>query len=171
MTSPIFWILDESPEHPGRLAIILRPGGGQSLVTDVTALRTGGIRLVVSLLPPEESRAMGLDGEEAACRELGLGFRNYPMRDFGVPPSLKCGAQLLEDLVGAMSDGETVGIHCRGSIGRSGTMTAALLVRLGMQPEEAFHEVSIRRGALCPETEMQRDWVREYARALREGRF
>jgi protein-tyrosine phosphatase len=52
-----------------------------------------------------------------------------------------------------------VAIHCRGGIGRSSLMAAAVLVQLGAAPEQAWDTVSVARGMPVPETEEQRAWL------------
>ena len=44
-------------------------------------------------------------------------------------------------------------------LGRTGLFNASLLVRDGSEPEEAFNLISKARGALVPDTRLQREWV------------
>jgi protein-tyrosine phosphatase len=55
-------------------------------------------------------------------------------------------------------------IHCRGGLGRSGTVAAACLVALGHGPAEAIERVrAARPGAV--ESRSQEEWVRSYFEA------
>ena len=60
---------------------------------------------------------------------------------------------------GAIGDrlrsGFDVVIHCRGGLGRAGTIAARLLVELGMRPDEAVHRVRDARGPGAIETPAQ----------------
>lgn len=50
-------------------------------------------------------------------------------------------------------------VHCRGGLGRAGTIAARLLVELGMEPEKAIANVrAVRPGAI--ETADQEEFVR-----------
>ena len=54
--------------------------------------------------------------------------------------------------------GEKVFLHCRAGLGRSGTITAALLISGGMMPDDAIRAVrAVRPGAI--ETSGQVDWL------------
>ena len=62
-------------------------------------------------------------------------------------------------LVEARRDGFNVVVHCKGDLGRAGTIAARLLTELGRHPEDAIAQVrSVRTGAI--ETRAQEDYVR-----------
>jgi protein-tyrosine phosphatase len=70
---------------------------------------------------------------------------------------------LVEGIVGHMRRGETVVVHCRGGLGRSGTIAACCLVATGRDPVEAIRMVrKARPGAV--EVESQVDFVKRFAR-------
>jgi len=73
-------------------------------------------------------------------------------------------ARLIERILVAARAGQTVVIHCRGGLGRSGTVAAACLVALGHQPADAIELVrSARPGAV--ESTSQERWVHSYSEA------
>ncbi|MDQ0323699.1 protein-tyrosine phosphatase [Pararhizobium capsulatum DSM 1112] len=54
--------------------------------------------------------------------------------------------------------GRDVVVHCRGGLGRAGTIGARLLIELGMEPATAIRQVrAVRPGAI--ETSDQEDYV------------
>ncbi|HCK74572.1 MAG TPA: hypothetical protein DHW19_06365 [Acidimicrobiaceae bacterium] len=55
-------------------------------------------------------------------------------------------------------------VHCRGGIGRSSTIAAAILTQLGVAPEDAMSRITAARGITVPETSAQRMWVAAYAK-------
>jgi ADP-ribosyl-[dinitrogen reductase] hydrolase len=60
-----------------------------------------------------------------------------------------------------LAGGKRVLVHCRGGIGRAGTIAACLLVEFGMDPDRAIDEVRrVRRGAI--ETPNQERYVRSH---------
>jgi ADP-ribosyl-[dinitrogen reductase] hydrolase len=78
-------------------------------------------------------------------------------------------AAMVEDLAAALRAGATVVVHCRGGLGRSGTVAAACLVRLGLSHAKAMSAVrEARPGAI--EVQRQEAWVRRYAGSLGDRR-
>jgi ADP-ribosyl-[dinitrogen reductase] hydrolase len=65
-----------------------------------------------------------------------------------------------EEVRALLRGGHDVLVHCRGGLGRAGTIAARLLVELGMDPAEAIARVrAVRPGAI--ETREQERFVRE----------
>jgi ADP-ribosyl-[dinitrogen reductase] hydrolase len=65
-----------------------------------------------------------------------------------------------EEVRALLRGGRDVLVHCRGGLGRAGTITARLLVELGMEPAEAIARVrAVRPGAI--ETPEQERFVRK----------
>jgi len=143
----------------GELAIIPRPRGGDWLEDEAQNLQKAGFDIVVSLLTDEEAKELGLTREAEVIQNQGLQFRNYPIRDLGVPQSRESARQFLAKLHRELLTGKKIAVHCRGSIGRSGLVVASILVLSGVEPTRAFREVSDVRGYDSPETAEQRDWV------------
>jgi protein-tyrosine phosphatase len=99
-----------------------------------------------------------LADEEAAARSAGLAFHRLPIVDFGVPDPGQARA-LVGEVGEALADGEHVVIHCRGGIGRSSVVAAAVLVAEGATPDDAWSRLEAARGFPVPETDEQRDFV------------
>ena len=59
-----------------------------------------------------------------------------------------------DSLRARLRDGFSIVVHCKGGLGRAGTVAARLLIELGMEPREAVRQVrAARPGAI--ETEAQ----------------
>jgi hypothetical protein len=71
----------------GRLAIALRPRGGDWLRDELHAWRAIGMNVVVSALTADEAHDLELDDEAKACREEGLDYVSFPIEDRSVPES------------------------------------------------------------------------------------
>jgi protein-tyrosine phosphatase len=125
-----------------------------------------GIDVVVSLLTPGEVDEFDIADEARFCQSNGIGFVNLPVPDRGVPPSREAVLELVSQLDAHLSNGKTVGIHCRQGIGRSGVLAACLLVSSGQSPDSAFERLSASRGRPIPETREQREWVEAFAPQL-----
>ncbi len=167
MMSTVFWI--QGP-WPGRLAIVLRPRGEDTLNDDMRAFQTAGIDTVVSLLQPDEADHLGLKHEERAANDEGMEFVGYPVMDLGVPGARNEFIAVLRSLEERLKLGKNVGVHCRMSIGRAGITSTALLVLGGLRAEEAMRRASAARGVEVPETQGQRYWLLELESLLAEGR-
>ena len=151
----------------GRIGITLCPGksdpAGMSgpwardLGADLDAIERWGATAVVSLITDEELDALSVRGLPGAVRDRHMEWLHAPIPD-GWPPGRD-----FEDawtVVGeAMRDrlrlGFDVLIHCRGGLGRAGTIAAHLLVELGASPEEAIRRVRAARSPYAIETAAQ----------------
>jgi protein-tyrosine phosphatase len=91
----------------------------------------------------------------------------FPIQNWTVPPvDLLNGA--LDALDGALARGETIYIHCRAGVGRTGTVVGAHLVRHGLTGAAALDRIAALRmavpdGHLSPLREGQRALVRRWA--------
>ena len=147
-----------------RLAIVPRPSGGDSLEDEMRALREAGIDVVVSMLEESEAAELGLALEEAAARKAGLRFVSFAIPDRGTPSDLVHFDEFLSGLERGMTNGERVGVHCRGCIGRSSVVAASLLIRAGVSVDEAWRQIEIARGSPVPDTLEQLEWVARHVR-------
>jgi len=157
-STQLFWI--EVPT-PGRLAIAVRPRGGDWLEDEARAWKNAGISAVVSLLTPDEVAHFHLETEADSCERSGIRFLPFPIADRDVPASRAQFQRLIEQLAGAVLKGEKVLIHCRQGIGRSTLIAAGVLRRLGIGLDDALDRIQLSRGLPVPETVDQRKWLDE----------
>jgi protein-tyrosine phosphatase len=163
MPTKLYWL---DGEWLGKIALSARPRGGDWLPDEVTDWRRAGIGSVLSLLESHEEDEMDLRGESAEVRGQGLEFTSFPIPDRKVPASEAKLGQVFEKLDRSLSSGQSVLIHCRQGVGRSGLVAACLLVKKGMSPGAAVEKITVARGVAVPETEEQRDWIDHYAAAF-----
>lgn len=156
----IYWI--KGP-WSGRLAIMARPRGDGWLEDEVKQWRRAGIEVVVSLLMSGESAELGLTAEAALSRRHGLQFLAFPIVDRSIPSSVQEMQLLVEKLIALLTQGKTVGIHCRHGIGRSALVAATLLVHAGVDSSTAFRQIERARGVPVPDTLEQKQWVDKFA--------
>ena|SRR5216683_7676999 len=157
----IYWVR-EIPET--NFALMPRPRGGEWLAEEILGWHAEGIRTVVSLLERDEAVELGLGDEESLCSAAGLGFISFPIPDRGVPGARADFAELVNMLAERLRTGDSVAVHCRAGIGRSGLVSACVLGVLGVAPEPAFAMLSRARGVAVPDTDEQAAWVREFMR-------
>ena len=119
------------------------------------------IRHLLSTVEPHEVSALELEGLSAACSANDIKLLNFPMVDRQPPQSLEAFLRMSSDLHRHLVNGESVGIHCKSGIGRSGMHICALLGKLGFGFEEALRLIEIRRGLAAPNTSEQLDWLKQ----------
>ena len=153
----IFWIGGDP--QPG-LAIVTRPMNG--LPDEMRHLKLGGIDTLVSLLEPREAEWLGLKDEGRAAENAGIEFLNFPIPDTTVPLNVAKFRAFVLDLAARLRNGQRIGVHCRGSIGRATVTAACTLIHLGWNPAAALAAVEQTRGCPVPDTEEQQRWILAY---------
>ncbi|HOV18671.1 MAG TPA: cyclin-dependent kinase inhibitor 3 family protein, partial [Ottowia sp.] len=134
---------------------------------DLDTIRRWGAAAVVTLMPMDELHAVQAGGIGDACEARGMEWHHLPITDVDVPDAAFeaawCYAGLR--LRAHLRQGLNVLVHCRGGLGRSGTIAARLLVELGWSPAEAIKAVRAqRKGAI--ETAAQEKYVHQWAGAV-----
>lgn len=146
---------------PGKWQAVSISGAWQrDLATDIDVLRDWGAAAVVTLMPLDELKAVQADNIGTACETRGIEWHHLPIHDVDVPDAdfetawLYAGLRLRAHL----RAGRNVLLHCRGGLGRSGTIAARLLVELGWDAHAAIRAVRAQRpGAI--ETRAQESHV------------
>lgn len=157
--SAIFWIGSE-PRLP--LAIVLCPRGDGRLSADLIEFHQAGIQTIVSLLEKDEAAWLGLAHEAKVARQVGLNFLSHPIPDVNVPLDTAAFRTFVSALADRLRKGEQIGIHCRGSIGRSTIAAACTLIHLGWTPFDALVAIEAARGCPVPNTRTQQSWILQY---------
>jgi protein-tyrosine phosphatase len=155
----VLWI-EANP--PVGLAIVLRPRGEDWLKDDLAYMKRAGVETLVSLLDPNEARWLGLEKEGLLAEEAGMRFLSYPILDVHVPDDEESFRAFVRGLADRLSSGDRIGVHCRGSIGRSTVTAACALIHLGWKPKAALAAIESARGCTVPDTEEQRRWIMKY---------
>ena len=142
---------------------MLRPRGGDWLQDDILTLNRVGMNVLVSMLTPEEEEELELVTEGACCSAAGMDYLSVPIADLGIPTDTATFESAVSKVLVALQHGQSVAVHCRQSIGRSGMFTCATLVALGFPLDKALATVSRARGTAVPETPGQRAWLEQNA--------
>lgn len=154
----------------GRIGVTFCPGKEQTsafsgswkrdLATDLDAIAAWGAAAVVTLVEHQELEALKVSNLGPSVEARHMAWYHLPIRDVGTP-----GAQFEQSWQNAgahvrslVRQGFSVLLHCKGGLGRAGTIAARLLVELGIPANEAIASVrSVRPGAI--ETSAQVDHV------------
>jgi ADP-ribosyl-[dinitrogen reductase] hydrolase len=140
-----------------------RPTGdwNRDLQIDLQAIEKWGAHAVVTLLEDHEFIRFQVPGLGEAVEAAGMQWHHLPIKDVSIPGELfeKLWVYSGHRLRGMLGSGAKVLIHCRGGLGRSGTIAARLLIEMGEQADDAIRRVrKARPGAI--ETANQEKYVR-----------
>jgi ADP-ribosylglycohydrolase/protein-tyrosine phosphatase len=139
----------------------------RDLEADLRALVVLGASMLVSLVEDHELAGLLIPDLVAVARSHRLVVERFPIEDGGVPQDLVGVRRLVDLAVDHVNADGTVIIHCRGGLGRAGTIGGCVLVALGHGLEETFAILERARGPSCPENEAQRAFIRAFAEHLR----
>ncbi len=141
-------------------------GGWQrDLDIDLDAIRDWGAAAVITVAEDHELLALRVPDLGRKVRDRHMAWYRLPIADVAIPSS-KFEAQWAdvgEGLRARLNDGFNVLVHCKGGLGRAGTIAARLLVELGVTPRKAINAVRQARPGAIETTEQER-----YVLALRE---
>jgi len=155
----VFWIAGNPPVG---LAIVLRPEGDGLLRENLLHFKQSGVETLVSLLEPNEAVWLGLRDEGRLAEQVGMCFLSYPILDVHVPANVATFRTFVAGLTDRLRAGERIGVHCRGSIGRSTVTAACTLIHLGWQAKETLKAIQAARGCVVPDTTEQLRWILNY---------
>lgn len=120
------------------------------------------------------------DGELEPYYDLlprNIHYSRYPIRDVSTPNSLEFTSKLIEDIRRVLSESETnaVYLHCRGGVGRTGTIVAGYFAWLGLSYEECllrlrhvFADCPKSANRRSPETLAQVLYIKDFIDYLHE---
>jgi ADP-ribosyl-[dinitrogen reductase] hydrolase len=161
-----------SDTHPLQIASLDTPGGGRigmtfcpgkqdalaitgpwarDLDTDLAAIRAWGASALVTLMETHELEHLEVGRLGEAAKSIGLDWYHLPIRDVSVPSGAfeTQWRTSGEELRGRLLGGQSLVVHCRGGLGRTGLIAARLLIELGEVPRKALQRVrSARPGAV-----------------------
>lgn len=153
--------------------IIKKKLAASSMPEDISVLDKWleiGIRAVMVLIEPSE--AVHLGGLSNYLKELQkrrFEFISIPIRDF-TAPTLEACKQAVEWIDEKIHEGLPVLVHCRGGLGRTGTVIACYLVYNGMSDIEAINYVrNLRPGSI--ELEEQVKTVQQFYKLVKSQKL
>lgn len=117
---------------PDLLGGMARPGLVNEEEQDLVALRALGVRRVVSLEPAPYPAAR--------LAEVGIAGAHLPISDMEAP-SIEVAYAVIVDSEAWLARGGPTVYHCKGGLGRTGTLLAAHLIVRGMAPLHALEEL------------------------------
>ena len=150
----------------GSIIMMPKPPGGSQLSAYIQFLKSRNIDVVVSLLQYDEVESHSLLYEGIECEESAIEFINFPIKDHSTPQFFVPFNQLIEQLVKRIALKKNLARHCYAGIGRTGLIAASILIKMGLQVDEALIKLSRARGLRVPETIQQITWLHRHADQL-----
>lgn len=135
----------------------------RDLEEDLAIIRAWEATAVVTLMEAHEFPPLGIREFPLAMRKESFQWLMLPIRDMHAPESgfERQWEHVRDRLHALLHAGKRVLLHCRGGLGRTGTVAARLLVEFGVEPAEAIHRVRVARpGAI--ETTSQEQHILNY---------
>ncbi len=161
-----------SQAHPLQIADVEAPGGGvigitfcpgkhqsaaatgawaRDLAMDMDAVKAWGAGVVVTLVTDSELKALKVDALGAEARARGMVWLHLPIEDVHTPDAAweKAWAVDRVRVHRELDQSGRVLVHCKGGLGRAGTVAARILVERGMAAQAAIDMVQrVRPGAI-----------------------
>jgi protein-tyrosine phosphatase len=141
----------ELPVDDSALLLMPCPGTkGLGLQESLEQLRDQGVKAIVTLITDEEMKEMKVTTLGTNAEELGIRWYHFSIEDDRVPDeNFATGwAEASPELHQVLKDGGKVAIHCMGGSGRTGMVTAHLLLEKGWELPKIVQQVkNLRPGA------------------------
>lgn len=150
---------------PGRIATGMDQCWERDLNQDLQRLRQHyGTDLLISLLEQREFEIIHTPHLFHEATAHGIQTLWFAIPDLSIPDEMEDFKGLIDRILAALQQGQTVVTHCRGGLGRTGLVVACCLVQLDYLPAAAIARVrQIRPGAI--ETKMQEKFIFDYQHA------
>mmetsp|Transcript_11085 Transcript_11085/g.46079 ORF Transcript_11085/g.46079 Transcript_11085/m.46079 type:complete len:236 (+) Transcript_11085:2441-3148(+) len=129
-----------------------------------------GLGALVCLVSDFELRALGVDTRAYAAELAAAGIESvrFPIVEMAAPDSVAETRALLERVLEMMEHGTDVALHCRGGVGRAGTLAACARLMRGADSGSGAAIAAVRR-LRCKravESRRQEQFVAAFLRAM-----
>ncbi|TLM69265.1 MAG: ADP-ribosyl-(dinitrogen reductase) hydrolase [Deltaproteobacteria bacterium] len=119
----------------------------RDLEEDLAIIREWQPAVVMTLMEAHEFPPLGIREFPLAMRNESFQWLMLPIRDMEIPEAgfERQWDHVRDHLHALLRTGKRILLHCRGGLGRTGTVAARILVEFGVEPKEAVHRVRAAR--------------------------
>jgi protein-tyrosine phosphatase len=147
---------------PGKKGIGIHGLWDRDLAADLTRMReVYGVDTLVSLVEEHELVDLQIADLADRAKATGMAVIRFPIVDVSVPKDEPAFARLIVQVIERLKAGETVALHCKGGLGRTGLAAGCCLVGMGMPADQAIATVRAARSGTI-ETGEQERYVRRF---------
>jgi len=171
--------LDEVPLGlPGKLYVGFAPGKHQAgrwardLDVDLDALRHAEVTHVLCLVEDFELEMLKMRDYAEKCAERGILLHRLPIKDGGIG-KLDAVFTTALSMLWLLEKGENVYVHCKGGLGRAGTLAACILLLAADESEDDRSAIAAVRAARSPravENKRQEQFIADFYNTYAGGR-
>jgi protein-tyrosine phosphatase len=177
-----------SDTHPLRIAELDAAGGGKigitfcpgkhqdeaasgcwrrDLSSDLDVIEKWGAKVLITLVEAHELESLSVPALGREVQARGVAWLHLPIVDNWIPDAPFEASWLAEapGLHGSLDRGGRILVHCKGGLGRAGTIAARLLMERGATADEAIAAVRRARPGAVENAVQER-----YLRSLRAGK-
>jgi ADP-ribosyl-[dinitrogen reductase] hydrolase len=145
------------PRLNGLLGVTLCPGKRDAhamsgtwhrdVRTDVAMIRQWGAAIVITLIESHEFALLQVEELGSVVMQSGMRWLHMPIRDVSVPDERFHTAWAMHRklVMKTLEDGANVLVHCKGGLGRAGTVAAQILIESGVPARDAIATVRAKR--------------------------
>lgn len=150
MARPYFYIDDIAhvrydEKNISKLCVSVIPGKYGDISHDLEYIKNRNIKVIVCLLEWSELMLIGLEDYPMYAQEAGFFFYHFPIKDHHAPDHLEDCVTLIKRIAYHLDIGDNVLVHCKGGLGRAGTISSCCLCYMGYKPEDAVSTVRLLR--------------------------
>eukprot|EP01024_Parvocaulis_polyphysoides_P043018 TRINITY_DN3927_c0_g2_i1.p1 TRINITY_DN3927_c0_g2~~TRINITY_DN3927_c0_g2_i1.p1 ORF type:complete len:204 (+),score=9.09 TRINITY_DN3927_c0_g2_i1:173-784(+) len=143
----------------------------RDIKTDLKRLRQFYVfDVIVCLLGDYELRTLGVHNYANSVQNEDMEFIQFPIIEMRAPESMDQTMELLENIIQRLKNGQNILLHCKGGVGRAGTIAACLLLYLGVAKSvgNAIQIVRTRRCKNAVESYSQERFISRFSNYLNQ---
>lgn len=166
-------------QRGGAVGVTFAPGKHQpaamtgswarDLDEDLRAIKAWGATTLVSLIEPWEFEELRIEKLPHRAAEQGLEWYGLPIVDDAAPDErwLRTWRDVGQKLAESVLSGGRVVVHCKGGLGRAGTVASMLLLQAGEYRDSQAVIQAVREARVgAIETTEQEEFIRDWAARL-----
>lgn len=141
-------------------------GWDRDVDADLDVVRSWGADLVVTLVMHNELHELGVPDLGERVQWSGMQWMHRPIVDGGVPDSTFMNRWQDDQprITGLLASGKRVFVHCKGGLGRAGSVSAMLLMSFGYDCHSAIRNVRAARSPGAIENRHQENFLLAFSR-------